>query len=113
MVSLCPDLPEMPLEILDNMDIELHSQKLAILSRLIKESSLTLEEALLLLKQEELPITSAPFVQPFNQPFTQPTPYTGDPFRTWVTTSGSSTAYYDNKNGTITFQNIVDQTLTN
>jgi hypothetical protein len=32
---------------------ELHPSKLAILSRLIKESSLTLEEALLLLKEEE------------------------------------------------------------
>ena len=33
---------------------ELHTQKIAILSRLIKESSLTLEEALLLLKEEEV-----------------------------------------------------------
>jgi hypothetical protein len=32
---------------------ELHTQKVTILSRLIKESSLTLEEALLLLKEEE------------------------------------------------------------
>jgi hypothetical protein len=32
---------------------ELHAQKVTILSRLIKESSLTLEEALLLLKEEE------------------------------------------------------------
>lgn len=31
----------------------LHQEKVAILSRLIKETSLTLEEALLLLKQEE------------------------------------------------------------
>lgn len=33
---------------------ELHAQKVTILSRLIKESSLTLEEALLLLKEEEV-----------------------------------------------------------
>ena len=33
---------------------ELHAQKVTILSRLIKESSLTLEEALLLLKEEEI-----------------------------------------------------------
>lgn len=33
---------------------ELHTQKVTILSRLIKESSLTLEEALLLLKEEEV-----------------------------------------------------------
>ena len=32
---------------------ELHTQKVTILSRLIKESSLTLEEALLLLQEEE------------------------------------------------------------
>ena len=32
---------------------ELHAQKVTILSRLIKENSLTLEEALLLLKEEE------------------------------------------------------------
>lgn len=32
---------------------ELHAQKVTILSRLIKESSLTLEEALLLLKDEQ------------------------------------------------------------
>lgn len=33
---------------------ELHTQKVTILSRLIKESSLTLEEALLLLKEEAI-----------------------------------------------------------
>jgi len=32
---------------------DLHAQKVTILSRLIKESSLTLEEALLILKEEE------------------------------------------------------------
>lgn len=35
---------------------ELHTQKVTILSRLIKESSLTLEEALLLLQEEEQPV---------------------------------------------------------
>jgi hypothetical protein len=33
---------------------ELHTEKVKILSRLIKESSLSLEEALLLLKEEEV-----------------------------------------------------------
>ena len=33
---------------------ELHTQKVTILSRLVKESSLTLEEALLLLKEEDI-----------------------------------------------------------
>jgi hypothetical protein len=33
--------------------LDLHAQKVTVLSRLIKESSLTLEEALLLLKKED------------------------------------------------------------
>lgn len=37
------------------MENNLHQEKVAILSRLIKETSLTLEEALLLLKEEEQP----------------------------------------------------------
>jgi len=60
----------------------LHSQKVAILSRLIKESSLTLEEAILLLKEEEslgikpllpinIPGTAAPN-HPWNTPTTAP-----------------------------------------
>jgi hypothetical protein len=35
------------------METPLHAQKVAILSRLVKEQSITLEEALLLLKEEE------------------------------------------------------------
>jgi hypothetical protein len=35
------------------LDKELHAEKVTILSRLIKESSLTLEEALLLLREGE------------------------------------------------------------
>jgi len=38
---------------MENNIQELHVQKVAILSRLIKESSLTFEEALLILKEEE------------------------------------------------------------
>ena len=38
---------------MENNSESLHVQKVAILSRLIKETSLTLEEALLLLKEEE------------------------------------------------------------
>jgi len=38
----------------------LHAQKVTILSRLIKESSLTLEEALILLKEEEVKQGPAP-----------------------------------------------------
>jgi hypothetical protein len=59
------------------MENTLHTQKVAILSRLVKESSLTLEEALLLLKEEEIeetptqvspswiPGTSTPYIQPY------------------------------------------------
>jgi hypothetical protein len=60
----------------------LHTQKVAILSRLIKESSLTLEEALLLLKEEEVveeaPITVNPSWTPGTiMPWTT-SPYTGN-----------------------------------
>jgi hypothetical protein len=41
---------------------DLHAQKVTILSRLIKESSLTLEEALTLLKEEEPEQTSVQFI---------------------------------------------------
>ncbi len=61
----------------------LHAQKVTILSRLIKESSLTLEEALVLLKEEEIEeetvinttpagtspwtTTTTPYIQPYTQ----------------------------------------------
>jgi hypothetical protein len=63
------------------METPLHSQKLAILSRLIKESSLTLEEALLLLKEEETEVVDnqphtisnyPPLTTPFTIPITKP-----------------------------------------
>jgi hypothetical protein len=38
-------------------EITLHTQKVTILSRLVKEGSLTLEEALLILKEEEVEST--------------------------------------------------------
>lgn len=41
------------------METALHTEKISILSRLIKESSLTLEEALLLLKEEEQELEDA------------------------------------------------------
>lgn len=75
----------------------LHAQKVTILSRLIKETSLTLEEALLLLKEEEIenqtiitnPGTTNPWIIP-NWP--QP--------NTWYTTSTSSPSI--STSGTIT-----------
>jgi len=51
----------------------LHKQKITILSRLIKESSLTLEEALLLLEEEQpdkipmsTPGTTTQWIQPYS-----------------------------------------------
>ena len=68
------------------MENKLHAEKLAILSRLIKESSLTLEEALLLLKEEEQQSISMPPISvpaPINIPY-YPNGY--DPLKTWVST---------------------------
>lgn len=61
------------------MENTIHAQKVAILSRLIKESSLTLEEALLLLKEEGQvmqPLTVPPVSVPFNQPYWYGSPST-------------------------------------
>lgn len=83
------------------MDKELHLQKLAILSRLIKESSLTLEEALLLLKEEEiLPVTNIPFQQSqpiTNYPIIAPTLTPGDYWFGGIT--GDGTITFNNSNG--------------
>lgn len=58
----------------------LHAQKVTILSRLIKESSLTLEEALLLLKEEEVeqkaPVLNTGTTTTHTVPYTQ-WPYRG------------------------------------
>lgn len=56
----------------------LHTQKVTILSRLVKDNQLTLEEALLLLKpeEEETPVRVAPVWSPgTTTPYIQP--YTG------------------------------------
>jgi hypothetical protein len=47
------------------MNIDLHKQKVEILSRLIKETSLTLEEALVLLKEEEQVVVNQPVISPY------------------------------------------------
>ena len=62
---------------------ELHTQKVTILSRLIKESSLTLEEALLLLQEEE---------QPVEDPKREYIPQTGT--STWINTGIGTTNPY-------------------
>lgn len=55
---------------------ELHAQKVTILSRLIKESSLTLEEALLLLKEEEIEEVKQEYVPQTSTGTWTTTPYT-------------------------------------
>lgn len=66
------------------MENTIHAKKVAILSRLIKESSLTLEEALVLLEEEQAPV-SIPWQQPINTPsFPSTNPY-------WITTPNTGT----------------------
>lgn len=80
---------------------ELHAQKVTILSRLIKESSLTLEEALLLLKEEEIeelkqehvPQTSTGTWTTTPYTVTYPTFLSGVPTTGTVTTSSSSSMF--------------------
>ena len=74
----------------------LYAQKVTILSRLIKESSLTLEEALLLLKEEEEEVTQPTINPGITTPWTSPyiQPYgsgTGTGTITWTTNGGSGT----------------------
>lgn len=80
----------------------LHTEKVAILSRLIKESSLTLEEALLLLKEEEEEVVQNPVqMQGWYGGGSTATPYT--PYTFTVPMSGS---------GTITGNGFVTTTTT-
>lgn len=76
------------------MEQDLHSQKITILSRLVKESSLTLEECLLLLKEE----VSQPIdLQQFNPGTTTPwvTLPKVPPYGTIITRSGTSSVMYN------------------
>ena len=80
---------------------ELHAQKVTILSRLIKESSLTLEEALLLLKEEEIEEVKQEYIPQTSTGTWTTTPYTvtyptflsGFPTTGTVTTSSSSSTF--------------------
>ena len=76
-------------------EMPLHAQKVAILSRLIKESSLTLEEALLILKEEEVESTvistpgwsTTPWTVPITNPYVGSGTINGNP----ITFTSSST----------------------
>ena len=76
----------------------LHAQKLAILSRLIKADQLTLEEALLLLKDED----DVPAITP--QPWQVPSyPGTGSPY--WYGPSTTLPTIISNSSPTTTVLN--------
>lgn len=90
-------------------DKTLHHKKVAILSRLIKESSLTLEEALLLLKTEDVqesvhnPVqpswfggTTTPYTIPLTHPVTHGTGVT-------TISSANSTGVVLNTTGSTSF----------
>jgi hypothetical protein len=76
-------------------EVTLHAQKVAILSRLIKESSLTLEEALLILKEDEVESTvvstpgwsTTPWTVPITNPYVGSGTINGNP----ITFTSSST----------------------
>ena len=79
----------------------LYTEKVAILSRLIKESSLSLEEALVLLKEEDVekttPVTTAPaWIPGTTTPWIQP--YIG----TTTPLIGSSVTYTNTGTGNTT-----------
>jgi hypothetical protein len=67
----------------------IYAQKVTILSRLIKESSLTLEEALLLLKEEE-PEEGPVYTPSTTTPWTVTNPYIYPNIGTITVSSGSS-----------------------
>jgi hypothetical protein len=94
----------------------LHTQKVAILSRLIKETSLTLEEALLLLQEDEQP---APVFTPSYTPGTSTpwsNPYYGSgtiPLSGTVTTNASTGVYnFSNTDNTTTTVTLTPSTPT-
>lgn len=86
----------------------LHAQKLSILSRLIKADQLTLEEALLLLKDEEKidwqPLPTSPYA-PFNKPYPSTTPY-------WTIQSTPSSGTFPLTGSCMTYSSTYASTLT-
>lgn len=87
---------------MENTAEELHVKKVAILSRLIKESSLTLEEALLLLEESVIDAPEpAPYIPQTSTGTWTTTPYTvtyptflsGIPNTGTLTTSSSSSSF--------------------
>lgn len=88
---------------METQEQTLHQQKVTILSRLIKETSLTLEEALLLLKEEE-PTQIA--VDNGNRLVINPSPWSnpgtlGTSSNPWFSTSTPSTHIRFNTTGNV------------
>jgi hypothetical protein len=75
---------------MENNSESLHVQKVAILSRLIKETSLTLEEALLLLKEEDKEEKS---ISVGTSGYGTLTVGSYSPLGTWSTGTSTSTTY--------------------
>jgi hypothetical protein len=83
----------------------LHAQKVAILSRLIKETSLTLKEALLLLREEEEEV-----VVNYHQPYFGTNPIlSGGTFTVPLTGSTSSFGVYNSNTTTSLTQQILGE----
>ena len=85
---------------------ELHTEKVKILSRLVKESSLTFEEALLLLKEEEKE----------EQPVSIGTSGYGTltvgsypPLGTWSTGTSTMPLYFSSTSGSSTITNTAEE----
>ena len=79
----------------------LHVQKVTILSRLIKETSLTLEEALLLLKEEE----KEPAIIGTSGYSTITVP----PLGTWSTGTSTMPLYFSSTSGSSTITNTAEE----
>lgn len=94
---------------------ELHQEKIQILSRLIKESSLTLEEALLLLQEEEeiAPVSTPSYIPGTTTPWSNPYYGSGTLPLTGTITVANTHSGIGLHNTTTTYPNLnTPQTLT-
>jgi hypothetical protein len=87
----------------------LHAQKMAILGRLIKESSLTLEETLLLLKEEQQPIVIQQPASPGTMPAPPLSPYWHQDYGLQIistTSSGIGVINTTNSSNSVTYKQV-------
>jgi hypothetical protein len=84
----------------------LHTQKVTILSRLVKDNQISLEEALLLLKEEETPVIVAPAWNPGTvSPYIQPYIGSGTGITFSSTTAGTTAGFNISSGNTTTVSN--------